>query len=109
MDGNRTRATRREKPGCQPADTTAYALPAGLEPAISSLTTRRALLAALRKPENAQRKRWESNPHALAGSLFSRQVPPPVGWLFQSLQRSGAPGRTRTCDARRRPGYNRLQ
>ena len=31
------------------------------------------------------RKRRESNPHAVARSLFSRQVPPPIGWLFQWL------------------------
>lgn len=92
MGGNRTRVTELEGLGCRPADTTAYALPAGLEPAISSLTTRRALLAALRKHGHALRKRWESNPHALSGSLFSKQVPPPVGWLFLGLMRERCAG-----------------
>ena len=31
------------------------------------------------------RKRGESNPPAVARSLFSGQVPPPIGWLFQWL------------------------
>jgi hypothetical protein len=28
------------------------------------------------------RKRWESNPHAVSRSPFSRRVPPPIGWPF---------------------------
>ena len=33
------------------------------------------------------RREWESNPHALARRLFSKQLPPPIGWPLQVSQR----------------------
>lgn len=34
------------------------------------------------------RREWESNPHALARKLFSKQSPPPIGWPLQVSQRA---------------------
>lgn len=31
------------------------------------------------------RKRRESNPYALSGRLLSKQLPPPIGWLFHTF------------------------
>lgn len=61
---------------------------AGLEPATFSSVAWIRRCPSFGPPSVAKqssRKRRESNPHGCYPWLFSKQVPPPIGWLFQNV------------------------